>query len=98
MEASHILGFVASATTIVYSCCGLPAQIVKNHKSRSTGGLSLFMMTFVFLTLFTWMIYAVVKEPKDWFIFVSNMPGAVFSLLILGQFLLYKAKNTEEKR
>lgn len=96
MEKANILGSIAASMTIMYACCGLPIQIRKNHLLKSTEGLSLFMMSFAFLSLFCWMTYAIVKTPKDWFIFVSNAPGAFFALIILVQCFIYRQRKTHE--
>ncbi len=93
MDKVSLVGTVASAVTIAYTCCGLPLQIVKNYRSRSTAGLSLFMMGLAFLTLLCWVVYALVKVPRDWFILVSNAPGALFALVILAQCVHYRRRK-----
>ncbi len=87
----EILGTTASVISLVYMALGLPAQIWKNFKSKSVQGLSLFMMIMLFLTTTSWVVYA--WPLKNWYIIVSNVPGSVFALIILGQFLIYRDRR-----
>jgi len=93
MDKVSLIGTIASATTIAYTCCGLPLQIRRIHREKSTAGLSPLMMAFAFLTLLSWVAYAAVKVPQDWFILVSNAPGALFALVILAQCVHYRRRK-----
>jgi hypothetical protein len=65
-------------------------QIYKNYKSKSTEGLSLFLMIMLLFTFSSWCVYAGVKPDPDWFVIGSNGPGAVAVIIILGQFVAYR--------
>lgn len=90
MTNEQLIGALATAITLAYTCIGLPAQVRKNAQQKSTGGLSLFMYVLSFLTFFIWVIYGLVKAPRDWFIIASNLPGALFVALILYQFRAFR--------
>lgn len=90
MSIVDIWGWIALVITVIYTCFGLPVQIYKNFKSKSTEGLSLFLMIMLLFTFSSWVVYATVKQPKDWYVIASNFPGAVCVLIILTQFVLYR--------
>lgn len=90
MNIVDIWGWIALVITIIYTCFGLPVQIHKNYTTKSTEGLSLFLMIVLLFTFSSWVVYAAVKEPHDWYVISSNAPGAVCVLIILAQFALYK--------
>ncbi len=89
---NDVLGLMAMATSILYLCFGLPLQIIENYKRKSTQGLSFLLILLCSLTLVMWSLYAWAKEPIDWYIIGANVPGFVFSIILLFQFKLYKAE------
>ncbi len=93
MTHEQIIGALATAITLAYTCIGLPAQVRKNAQQKSTGGLSLFMYVLSFMTFSIWVIYGLVKAPHDWFIITSNFPGAVFVASILYQFRAFRGEK-----
>lgn len=90
MEVVDIVGLAALIITIIYTGYGLPIQIYKNYKAKSTKGLSLSMMILLLLTLTTWVVYGIVKMPMDWYIIISNSIGMVSVLIIISQFWVYR--------
>ena len=90
MLTVDILGWLAMLSSILYLCFGLPLQIIKNYKNKSTQGLSLFLIVFCAITLVMWSLYAWVRTPVDWYILGANLPGFFFSLTLLFQFWLYR--------
>ena len=88
-----LFGTLAMISSIIYLCFGLPVQIFKNYKRKSTEGLSLFLIIFCASTLLMWSLYAWVKDPKDWYIIASNIPGLIFSIVLLFQFRVYRKSN-----
>jgi uncharacterized protein with PQ loop repeat len=90
MAASNVLGWAALIVTIIYTCVGLPVQIHKNHSTKSTAGLSLFMVIMLLCTFAVWLAYGLSSRPRNWFIVGSNFPGAIFILIILWQFWIYR--------
>jgi uncharacterized protein with PQ loop repeat len=93
MKAVELAGYLALVITVLYTCLGIPAQIRQNVKHKSTTGLSKSTYILSLLCFSVWVVYGALKNPKDWFIIVSNFPGAVFVAVILYQFWLYRAKK-----
>ncbi|MGQ0793987.1 MAG: SemiSWEET family transporter [Deltaproteobacteria bacterium] len=92
MDLADIVGWAAFLITVTYTCVGLPIQVRKNYLTKSTSGLSLFMMGALFLTFSVWIVYGSVKSPRDWFIIASNIPGAIWAFVMLCQFRIYGRK------
>ena len=93
MNLVDTIGCTALIITLTYTCLGLPAQIRKNYVNKSTAGLSLFMTIMLLLTFSSWVTYALVKSPQDWYIAGSNFPGAICVVIVLCQFRLYRAHS-----
>jgi uncharacterized protein with PQ loop repeat len=95
MDPIDIMGWIATIITITYTGYGLPVQFRKNYKMKSTEGLSLSMITMMFLTFLSWVIYAAMKSPPDYYIMVCNFVGAVGACVILIQFWMYRKSKSE---
>jgi uncharacterized protein with PQ loop repeat len=93
MLTVDILGWLAMVSSILYLCFGLPMQIIKNYKKKSTQGLSLMLIVFCAITLVMWSLYAWHSNPIDWYILGANLPGFFFSLVLLFQFWLYRSTD-----
>jgi uncharacterized protein with PQ loop repeat len=90
MTTNDILGWLASIGSIVYLSVGLPFQIHRNYRNKSTKGLSLPLVVFMCISIVLWLAYAWTKQPKDLFILASNIPGLLFSVVLLIQSFVYK--------
>jgi uncharacterized protein with PQ loop repeat len=97
MDIVDVVGIIALIITIIYMGYGLPVQIYKNFKAKSTKNLSLSMVILLLLTLTTWVIYGFVKIPTDWYIVISNSIGVISSLVILSQFWIYRANSLRQR-
>lgn len=91
MTGVDILGVAAMATSIVYTGMGLPMQIWKNYRTKSTKGLSLFFASIMFVSLLAWAFYGFAKD--DFYILFPNAMGAVFSVVLLWQFCVYSSSG-----
>ncbi len=92
MNSEHVLGWIAFAVTIVYTALGLPVQIRRNAVNRSMTGLSLFMTSALLCTFSSWVAYGLVKNPRDWYIVASNLPGVIGAAALMFQFWKYRKK------
>ena len=90
MTTNNILGWMASIGSIAYLSIGLPFQIHRNYRNKSAKGVSLALVIFMCLSILLWLAYAWTKQPKDFFILASNLPGLLFSLVLLVQFYVYR--------
>ena len=89
------LGTAAAVTMIVYTCLGLPMQVLANARRRSTQGLSLptFALSCLGFLLFT--LYAFARDPIDWYLVAANVPGTLLSATILLQFWLFRGSDPD---
>lgn len=90
-----LAGSVAFVVTIVYQGLGLPSQIASNRRRRSVQGLSLLMYLLMCLCGISWVVYAALQRPVDWYIAGSNSVGVLFSAVILGQFWVYRGRRAD---
>jgi uncharacterized protein with PQ loop repeat len=82
-EISDIAVLAALVITVVYTVLGLPMQILRNYKTKSAAGLSLFLMIIPTVSFVIWAAYGFVKAPVGWYLFIANLPGVLFGSRIL---------------
>jgi uncharacterized protein with PQ loop repeat len=92
MNTGDSLGWAALVITIIYTCVGLPSQIRRNHLTKSTTGLSWFMVAMLTCTFAVWLAYGLTVSPRNWYIIGANTPGAAFALVMLVQFRIYRRR------
>ena len=90
MNTIEMLGWFALVVSVIFTSFGLPVQIAKNYKNKSTEGLSLWMFSMMFVTYLSWVLYAYAHTPPDWFIIIPNSIGMVGVLFIMWQFFIYR--------
>ena len=90
MNVVDTIGLGACIITTVYTSFGLPVQVYKNYKNKSVEAFSLVMTLMMLLTFTSWVVYGFVKPSPDYYVIVSNLPGAVCATLLLVQFALYR--------
>lgn len=87
---------VVGASTIVVSVLvkivGLPDQIRKNHKRRSTEGLSLYFFLLGFLSYVLWTIYGILKQ--DWVVMLGQGAGVITMGIITYQIWMYRGSKS----
>ena len=86
----QFVGYMALATSLILTCIGLPSQIRVNYRRKSCDGLDRLMFSIVTCAYLIWAIYGFMKN--DWFIVFANIPGVIFSLVVLYQMRLYKKR------
>ncbi len=86
-------GVFATITSLAFMAMGMPVQIYKIYKAKSTKGLSLFERCTLLLTTLAWCEYSFSLPDKNWYILIANAPGAAFAFIILCQFWLYRHNN-----
>ena len=87
---ADFLGGAATAMGIIVALVGLPAQIVKNYKNKSTKGLSISFWLLAYINCWLWLSYGSMKAVPDWYIIIANIPFLCFASIILFQFILYR--------
>ena len=88
---AQILGTIACGSSLLYMVFGIPTQILKVYRRKSTDGLSLFMTCTLLATTTAWVIYSI--PIKNYFIMIANVPGAIAALIILFQFWWYRGRR-----
>jgi len=83
-----IVGSIALILSILLKVVGLPDQIKKDLKRKSTEGLSTIFIILFWLTYIIWTMYGILKE--DWFITIGHGVGVVTTGIILLQIRKYK--------
>ena len=87
---TNIFGYLATTASLTLVFCGLPMQIVKNYKSKSTQELSTFFFTISFFSYICWCLYGIAKG--DWFLIVPGFAGIPLAFTILFQIWYYRKK------
>ncbi|MEK7584247.1 MAG: PQ-loop repeat-containing protein [Patescibacteria group bacterium] len=82
-----ILGTLAVCTSLTIVLLGLPRQIYRNWKRKSCEGIEPTLFYAVFCTYTLWGLYGFTKP--DWFIFASQTPGFILTIVILVQLRRY---------
>ena len=93
MNIENVIGVAATTMGLIVACIGLPIQIIKNYKNKSTNGLSFSLWTLGLINGSLWLSYGFIKPRIDWFIVTSNIPGVFFTCVMLLQFYLYRSAN-----
>ena len=89
--------FIKVATVVlslVVTGVGLTTQFQKNHKRRSTEGLSLFYFFILAVSYSFWVIYGFMLQ--DLVLIIPMSLGALMSWLVVAQFFLYKKRQEKE--
>ena len=95
MDTETFAGTAALGASILLTCVGLPSQIIKTFRTKSASGLSVPMMTISFLTYIAWGVYGAVKTPWDTFLIFANVPGAIFSGIVLLLIAKYRSGSAD---
>lgn len=93
MDWHTFFGYSALVTSVVVSCIGMPAQIIKNFRRKSTEGLSLLFNLFLFLNIGSWLCYGASMEPVNKIMIVANSFGVTLLGILLIQFALYRGRH-----
>lgn len=83
----NLFGVIAVCSSLIMVLFGMPRQVMKNYHRKSCEGLDLFLFIAVLLAYLSWSTYGLIKP--DYFLLVSQIPGAILSAIILVQFKIY---------
>ena len=90
-EIIAIVGVLTTAVAIVVKIVGLPDQIRKNHKRKSTEGLSTWFFLLGFLSYFLWTLYGSLKG--DWVLILGQGAGMITMGIIAYQIFIYRKQK-----
>jgi len=88
-----IVGVLTVMASVFVKLIGLPDQIRKNHRRKSTRGLS---MTFILTSVVAyalWTIYGLLKH--DWVVVLGQGAGVITTGAVLYQIWLYRESSDE---
>lgn len=86
-----IIGTIATLASLTIVFIGLPAQILKNYRQKSVGGIAPSLIYSAVCTYTLWAIYGWTKS--DWYLVIAYVPGGIMSLVLLFQLFLYRKKG-----
>lgn len=83
-----IVGVVTTIVSILVKVIGLPDQIRKNHKHKSTLGLSTPFFILGFISYALWTVYGILKQ--DWVLILGQGAGMLTMGIVTYQIYLYR--------
>ena len=86
-----IIGFATVVVAIVVKVIGLPDQIRKNYRRRSTEGLSVLFFGLGLFSYILWTVYGLLKG--DWIIVIGQGFGVLTMGIIAYQMWIYRTKK-----
>jgi uncharacterized protein with PQ loop repeat len=86
-----VIGFLTLAIGILVKIIGLPDQIKKNYKRKSTDGLSTTFITLAFISYLLWTIHGIMRN--DIVLIVGQGLGIITVGIILYQIFIYRKNN-----
>lgn len=87
----ELLGLIAAGITTIYTMFGVPSQVIKSYKRKSTEGLSFASIGTLFLGFVAWVLYALSMTEMNYYILIPNALGALGNAVILLQMISYKS-------
>ena len=88
---ASIIGLLTLIMGITVKVIGLPDQIRKNHKRKSTEGLSTLFMVMTFVAYLLWTVHGIFRN--DPVLIYGQGVGILTSGIILGQIFIYRKKD-----
>jgi len=86
-----IIGFLTTALSILVKVVGFPDQIRKNHKRKSTEGVSTSFYILSFLVYVLWTIHGILQ--KDMVVVFGQGLGIITTGAIVYQIYIYRSKK-----
>ena len=94
MDKPPLIGIIGAATTtvaILVKFVGLPDQVIKNYKRKSTEGLSVPFFLFGLLSYVLWTFYGILKG--DLVVALGQGAGVLTMGIIAYQIWLYRKRK-----
>lgn len=86
-----IIGFLTTVLSILVKVVGFPDQIRKNHKRKSTEGVSTSFYVLSFLVYVLWTIHGILQ--KDMVVVFGQGLGIITTGAIVYQIYIYRSKK-----
>ena len=91
LTIASVIGFLTTTVAILVKVIGLPDQIKKIYKRKSTEGISTIFFLLAFVSYFLWTIHGIYQ--KDNVLIIGQGAGMITTGIILGQILIYRNRN-----
>lgn len=86
-----VLGLLAVAASLTIVLLGLPAQLLRNYRRKSTEGIDTKLVFSMMASYTTWTLYGL--EKGDPYILAGSALGCLLSLVFVVQFFRYRKKK-----
>lgn len=83
-----VIGVATTVVSILVKVIGLPDQIRKNHRRKSTAGLSVPFFVLGLVSYALWTVYGALKQ--DWVLILGQGAGMVTMGIIAWQIYRYR--------
>ncbi len=87
MNFELIFGSITFVSSLVMASVGLPSQIWKNYRTK-TSGIALMLIILTLAVYLPRTVYTAIRQ--DYYILIPDLVGLVCSIVILIQHFLYK--------
>lgn len=91
VEIGLIIGILTTVLSILVKVVGLPDQIRKNHKRKSTEGVSTSFYILSFLVYMLWTAHGILQN--DWVVILGQGLGIITTGVIVYQIFIYRKKK-----
>jgi uncharacterized protein with PQ loop repeat len=88
---ASIIGFLTTIVAILVKVIGLPDQIKKIYKRKSTEGISTIFFILAFISYFLWTTHGIFE--KDNVLIIGQGVGMITTGIILAQIFTYRKKK-----
>jgi len=90
LSFAAIVGAATVFVGVLVKLLGFPDQFLKNHKRKSTEGLSSVFFLLAFLSYALWTLHGYLQ--KDWVLIIGQGAGVLTTGAIVYQIIVYKKK------
>lgn len=91
LTMASIVGFLTTTVAILVKVIGLPDQIKKIYKRKSTEGISTVFFLLAFVSYFLWTLHGFFQ--KDNVLIIGQGVGMITTAVILVQVFIYRKKK-----
>lgn len=88
---AYLVGLLTTIVAILVKVVGLPDQIKKIYKRKSTEGISTVFFILAFISYLLWTIHGFFQ--KDNVLIIGQGAGMITTAIILGQIFIYRNKK-----
>jgi len=91
LTVASVIGILTVTVGLLVKLLGFPDQFIRNHKRKSTEGLSSVFYYLAFISYILWTIHGIFQ--KDWVVIVGQGVGVITTGAIVYQLVIYRKKK-----